>query len=135
MSVKSIGMFKNTIKYFLSIFLSISLNSCGGNILSEFADKESDPALLKAMQIHTNKFEWDDAISKYSQMSTEFASKREVLVVLASAYAGKCGLRFIELAQNIGDMGVTLLFKFLMRQFPNSTSSNRDDCKLAENAI
>ncbi|MCB0365138.1 MAG: hypothetical protein H6624_10465 [Bdellovibrionaceae bacterium] len=132
--MKPKGSFYIWPRLLLLISLITSL-SCGQNILSEFAKDDTDAALFKAARIHINSSEWDDAISKFSSMSAAYLAKREVAVVYASAYAGRCGLDLLALAESMAGTLPSLLFKFLMAQYKNVTTANRDDCKTAETII
>lgn len=110
--------------------------SCGDlNILSEFAKDDTDKALFQAAKIHINNSEWDDAIADFTSMSADYLASREVAVVYASAYAGRCGLDLLALAESMAGTLPSLLFKFLMAQYKNVTVTNRDDCKQAETII
>ena len=124
----------------VSLFLLITsmcfTMSCGDlNILSEFAKDDTDEALFQAAKIHINDGEYTDAIADFTSMSADFLAKREVAVVYASAYAGRCGLDLLALAESMAGTLPSLLFKFLMAQYKNVTVTNRDDCKQAETIL
>lgn len=112
-----------------------NLNCTKANVLSEFAKKDTNEALLKAAKIHIDHSEWTEAIAEFSSMSADYLASREVTVVLASAYAGRCGLNLLALAEGISGTLSSLLFKFLMQQYPGALTTNRDDCKTAETLI
>lgn len=117
------------------VLLTTSL-SCGDlNILSEFAKEDTNQALLQAAKIHINKGEYGDAIAEFASMTSDYLAKREVKVVYASAYAGRCGLDLLALAESMAGTLPSLLFKFLMSQYQNVTTANRDDCLQAETII
>lgn len=110
--------------------------SCtNSNLLSEFAKKDTDEALLRSAKIHIDKSEWGEAIAAFDQMSATYTAKREVKIVQASAYAGRCGLNLLSLAEALSGSLTSLLFKFLMQQYPGATTANRDDCVTAETIV
>lgn len=71
--------------------------SCGVNVLSEFGAKNSDEALYFDAQTAVNAQRYDDAITiittRVSASGQQTTRARELL---ASGYAGKCGLNFVD---------------------------------------
>jgi len=108
---------------------------CSVNILSEFGDKTTDDALLFDAQMKIDEGDWAGAIEKFDEMSDDFRAEREVRALEASAYAGRCGLRFLDLIQVFTNIGSTLLFRELMESFPGATASQAADCAQAESLI
>lgn len=117
----------------ITIFCYFILGGC--NILSEFGDKTSDEALLFDAQMHIDHEEWTDAIEKFDAMTDDFRAEREVRALEASAYAGRCGLRFLDLINIFTNIGTTLLFRELMESFPGATAAQAADCAQAESLI
>ncbi len=77
--------------------LILIFSGCSNNILSELADKDTDDALLFDARESLNAQDYDNAIAIITtQMSAGGSQKVEAREVLASAYAGKCGLNFID---------------------------------------
>lgn len=80
------------------------LEGCSQNILSEFGNKNSDEALLFDAKTAINAQQYDDAISivtqRVSATGQQSTSAREIL---ASGYAGKCGLNFIDYVTSLAD--------------------------------
>ncbi len=125
-------------KVFLCIWISLSIFfsiGCSTNILESFADTQSDEALLFKAKMKINSGDYDMALTYFLSMSTTFLSRRDVLAVHASAYAGKCGLNFLDLVDGITNIGTARLFVFLMGHFQSGTSTKSDACASAETLI
>ena len=118
-----------------TIFIAVTLFSllgCGQNILESFS-KVSDESLLVDARIHMDKYEWDLAIAKFTDMSAEFLATREIKFLHASAYAGKCGLDFMDFIEKLTSIGTEKLYAFLMGSFLGVTSAIESDaCIQAE---
>lgn len=125
-------------KVFLGIWISLSIFVCIGcstNILESFADTQSDEALLFKAKMKINSGDYDLALTYFQSMSATFLSRRDVVGVQASAYAGKCGLNFLELVDGITNIGTARLFILLMTSFQSGTTDKRDACIAAENLM
>ena len=84
---------------FLIIIIAaqILFQGCSKNILSEFGNKNSDEALLFDAQTAVNAQQYDNAISIVTQrVSASGRLSTKAREILASGYAGKCGLNFIN---------------------------------------
>lgn len=85
-----------TIKIIL-VLLSMLQLSCSNNIFSEAASKNSEDALLIDAQTAVNAQQYQTAIDIVTlQLSQQTQAKASTKEILASAYAGKCGLNFIN---------------------------------------
>lgn len=85
-------------KFLITIFAAVTFFlSCTQNILSEFGAKNSDDALLFDAQIAVNAQLYDNAISIITQrVSASAQQTTRAREILASGYAGKCGLNFLD---------------------------------------
>ena len=122
-------------KVFLSIWIILSIFfsiGCSTNILESFADTQSDEALLFKAKMKINDGDYDLALTYFTSMSATFLTRRDVVAVRASAYAGKCGLNFLQLVDNITNLGSTRLFVMLMTAYTSGTTAKRDACISAE---
>ncbi len=108
------------------------VTGCSVNILKEFGDPTTDKALLFDAQMLIDDGDWTGAIDKFADMSTTFRSGRDVRALEASAYAGRCGMRFLTMVNMLAGLGTTKLFLQLMRDFPNSNAQDVTDCTQAE---
>ncbi len=116
----------------LLIFLSSA--SCT-NIFTEAADKTSDQAKLFDARKKIDSGDWTGAITKILSMSATAQAQRDVRALLASAYAGRCGLDVLALISNITSSAGNPFFKILMNAFVGATASKVADCRLAEDTI
>ena len=117
-----------------AVAISIALVFLGcTNAFDEFAKKDSDDALYFGAQLNMANGEYDLAIGKFQKISTTYLSQRAVTANYAAAYAGRCGLNLINLADAFStDNGATNVFRLLMRQFSGISASRAADCKTAE---
>lgn len=102
------------------------------NLYSELADKNSDGALFQEAMDFSNAKDFDSAINIVeNQMSSGYQAKRNVQVFLASAYAGRCGLGYLQMAAaQLNATAGTSPMEVTLDQLKNSTSEA--DCKTAE---
>lgn len=83
----------------VSVFL---LPGCTGNFMRELADKNSDEALLYDAKTALNNQDYDEAINILTiRLSASGQQNNEARAVLAGAYAGKCGLNFLEFVDGL----------------------------------
>ncbi len=110
-----------------------SVSGCK-NFLEETADKETPAAILFETKKFLNKQLYSEAIEKVETLTDEQLAQRDVAVLRASAYAGRCGLNFINFVdamQNMGDS--TTLFQLFLETMQSATSPI--DCRRAEDFI
>ncbi len=110
------------------------LNLGCANIFSEMADKSTDKALLYETKLKLGKGEWDGALAQIALMSTDYQERRDVKVLKSSAYAGKCGLNFVDLAVAL-QSGSSALFSILLSARTGATTTNLDSCVAGENIL
>ena len=126
---------KNGLKQLIFFFLIVSIMSCA-NIFAGGAKKDDDASKFVDAKIKINKRDWTGAIDAILSMTPESQARREVKFLLASSYAGRCGLDFLALAQHLSNTGGSSnLFQMLLPVFEGGTTAQRDDCILAESAI
>jgi hypothetical protein len=100
------------------IILFIFFSGCSNNILSELADKDTDEALLFDARESVNAQDYDNAIAIITtQMSSGGSQKAEAREVLASAYAGKCGLNFIDFTDRLAQATSGTMFELVSSPF------------------
>lgn len=116
--------------YILIIFLL--LLGCSKNLLSETAKRDTDSAILFNAKAHLDKSEYAESLADLNRLSTNYQSRREVVTIFASAYAGRCGLRAISLLEHIAQNSNTLFFQVLLQKFSNATAPQIADCMTAE---
>ncbi len=110
--------------------------SCSVNVLENFADKNSNESLFVDAQILMNSLDYHGALDKLALLTGTYTDKREVLALKASAYAGLCGMNFLDFVDKLGNMGSTRLFPMLLGAFrAGATTDSMDYCVQAEDTV
>lgn len=104
---------KRLLSQIIPLFLSLALVQCS-NPLTQFSVKDSDEALFYSAKMKIDSGDYESAITDLELMSTGYASQNNVKVILASAYAGACGMEFIPLFSSIAgtDLSAVSLFQY-----------------------
>ena len=118
----------------LLVALGILSSSCT-NIFSNFADETRDQAIVVDVQTSLDNKDYNTALTQISTLSASYQTRRDVLALWASAYAGRGGLDFITLANNVQSIGATNLFLFMMQNFDSGTTAKMSDLLAAQNKI
>ena len=108
-----------------------ALADCSVNILEEFSDKDTDEAIFFTAKQKINDSDYAGAISEFEKLSSTFLARRDVQIIYASAYAGRCGLNLVDLVGSLADLGSTLLLRFLMGEYSGASATNISDCQTA----
>ena len=103
---------KTSLILWLGLFVGL-VSGCD-NAFKSMANKETDEALYEDILKMNNAQNFDGAIEKIDQLSLDFKASNQVRRTIASVYAGKCGLSFIQFISDMGGMGSTKLLPFLM---------------------
>ncbi len=122
-------------QHILFIFCMGLLTISCSNILDEFAKKDTDEARLTEAIKNMNKQNWSAAIANFENMSSGYLTKRDVKLQYAKAYAGRCGLRLLDLIENMSSLDSSLLYPILMEAFMGLTTTHADDCIQAESIM
>jgi hypothetical protein len=120
---------------FFSVALALCNLSCSVNILSTFADKDTDEALYHDADTDLKNHDWNSALEKIGKMSTAYQATPLVLRQKGSAYGGLCGFIFFDFIQKLSGMGSARLFPFLLASFDAAQAANIDYCVLAQNTF
>jgi hypothetical protein len=121
--------------FWIQLLIFYVLNIGCANIFSEMADKNTDKALLYETKRQLGKGEWDAAINQINLMSTEYQTRRDVKVLKASAYAGKSGLDFVDLAVALQNGGTSSIFSILLSARSNANLASLNNSILAEDIL
>lgn len=119
------------LKLVFGVFSFALLSSCG-NIFSELGDTGSDQALLYQAKMDLSQSLWTTAINDIGRMSASAQSLRSTQGLLASAYAGRCGLDAINVAQNLNSMGTVKFLRMAYNLMVGATAARLADCRTAE---
>lgn len=110
---------------------ALGLGSCK-NAFEEASVKNSNEGYYFDAQQFINSRDYDSAITKLNALTPEFKARRDVTVIIASAYAGRCGLDFLSLAKSISDNPSMRIFPVLLQNFKLATTGSIADCNQAE---
>jgi hypothetical protein len=114
--------------------LVFNLN-CSVNILENFADKNTNGAYLVDAKKLLSERDYDGALAKLALITGDMAGNRSVIMLKASAHAGKCGLEFLPFVEALQSMGSTNLFQVFLSHFVAGTATQMDSCLTAENLV
>jgi hypothetical protein len=117
-----------------SAFMLTALAGCK-NAYDEFAQKTTDPALMFEAQQLMDAGDFTGAIAAINKMSTDGKANDDAKTLLGSAYAGRCGLDLISLADKISKMSTATLFETLLAAYKGAVAAQVADCKLAESTL
>lgn len=118
------------LKSAFAVVACLALAACG-NILKEFATKDSNDAYLYDAQTAINGRDYDLALEKLNALTPAYQARRDVVTTTAAAYAGRCGLDFLAVVRAILDQPSLNLFSLLVQNFKNATTGSIDDCAAA----
>lgn len=117
----------------LFVFLAFCNLGCSVNILSNFADKNSNEARLIEANEKIDNGDFEGALEELERITGAFSETADVRVAKASAYAGVCaGFNFFNFAKALKDIGSARLFPFLLSTFRTGTAAKIDACVSAE---
>ena len=107
--------------------------SCSVNILEEFGDTDTDRSKYVEAQKLVSKSSFTEAIAVLATTSADYQTRSDYRTLLASAYAGRCGLEFLDFVTEIGNIGTSRLYLYLMinRASLAATADNQSDCSEA----
>jgi hypothetical protein len=109
--------------------------ACSVNLFTEFANQSSDEALLVDARQKIDNRDYVNALKNFPLMSTTYQTRRDVIALQASAYAGEAGLDFLNLASNLQSIGTTNLMIFLMQNFEHGSAATMLSLKTAQNLM
>lgn len=122
------------LRFIILILVTIQL-SCTDNVLREFADKDDEESILYQTYRHQAKQEYALALDSFIKLKATTQAKRENQFLLSTIYLGVCGLDFLTLTTDFGDIGSANFLQFLMESFRGATATQLTNCKLAEDVI
>lgn len=98
-------------------FVLLSVGSCK-NALEELGSPNSDEALLYDAQAAVDRQRYQEAIDIITlRVSASAQQSTQARSILASGYAGLCGLNFLEYTEDLANSGATAVFKILSDPF------------------
>ncbi len=122
-------------KKIIFLLLSTVIFSSCKNILESTGRKNTEEAVFYRAKMSLNERDYTMAIRLLESLGAPFLAQREVALVFASAYSGRCGLEFVNLVESLTNLGSDNLFPFLMDAFPGGTDSRITDCIASEEIL
>lgn len=104
----------------LPVILCLS-NSCGQNVFKDMSSKDTNQAIFADALKLMNEQNYDAAIAKLLTLPTSYQENVDVREALAGAYAGQCGLNFLNLVSTLTSSTSTPLFLQLMTAYTSTT--------------
>lgn len=105
-------------------WLGLIISCAKPNVLTELSSMSSDEAFFIDAQKEIDASRWDNGISIIqNKISGSYRSRRNVVNTLASAYAGKCGVNFLNLVNGLkGATGsASQIFPYFLSVFAGVT--------------
>jgi hypothetical protein len=133
---------KNLISHLFAVLVAVNLilglSACA-NIFEAASNKTTEEALLEDATKAQNSSNFDTAISKIQELQAsypKYLTDPTTLMLLASAYAGKCGFNFGSYLDVVTTTspGATPALQWLMNQWTTKTT-DRTYCRLAEDTV
>lgn len=127
---------KMMIRSFLKfILVFLTATSCSKNIFQASASTDSDDSLLVDAKAAINAFNYQSAIDIITlQMTATGKAAVSAKEVLASAYAGKCGLNFVNYLDSLSHATTGTGFGLMMAPYVG-IAADPDSCLLALNTL
>lgn len=124
--------FKTAAKHLVTLVLSIVfLNGCA-NSSDDFVDKTSDGYRIQSARQAIDRLDFLDAIQHLELVYANRPDDREVKYLLSVAYAGRAGLRIIDLFEQVADKSDTKgVLRIFAEHFTGVTLDNLSDLKEA----
>jgi hypothetical protein len=113
MKVKKIRT-KHVFILFITAFLVIS---CGENLFKNLSTQDTSDAIFEDALKLIDSQDYNDAIAKILSLPAEYQQNTEVREALAGAYAGQCGMNFVNLVTELGKSSTETFFKQLMNVY------------------
>jgi hypothetical protein len=110
------------------------ITSCGENAFKSLAVKDSGDAIFEDALNLIDQQDYDTAITKILSLPSSYLSNTDVKEALAGAYAGKCGLHFLNLVTELGKTSATTFFMQLMTVYQTKTPQIAS-CLLSEDVM
>ena len=118
------------------LILLLLCAGCSDNILSDIAETRTPAAIYHEAKLSMNDGDYASAISLLQTLDPAFLAQRDVALVYASAYSGRCGLNFVNLLTQLESVAASpTIFVFFMGIFPEGTDAKIADCVFSEGTL
>jgi hypothetical protein len=132
MRLKPYFVFKKYLGVFFIFFVPIGCS----NVLDETAKTDTPAAIYYEAKELMSEGDYNAAIQLLQSLGPTYLSQRDVALVYASAFSGRCGLNLVNLVTQLEDVGTApTLFLFFMGLFPGGTDAKIGDCVFSESTV
>ncbi len=114
--------------------LGLLYGSCA-NIYNDMVDKTTESAKLYQAEMYLSSGQWTAAITQFNLLNATTLATTSVKVDYASAYAGRCGLNFLNMANTLQNQGAQNLLEALLPAVVTSSIASVQDCVTAETIL
>jgi hypothetical protein len=104
--------------------------SCA-NVFRDFPDKNGDAYLLAKARQHLDLYEFDRAIEAVEIVRKRHPDDQDVVNLSIVSYAGRAGLRSLDLLFELTDIGDSTFFRIFAEHFPKARASDVSDMEKA----
>lgn len=119
-----------------AIFFFCTLTSCGPNLFEEFSQtKDSTEAIMEDARLAIDNSDYDAALTILGRLSSSVRNDKEVVLLYASVYSGKCGISFFQIADAISNAGSGSLLVLATSAVNNLTATDVSFCDLAKTEL
>ncbi len=109
---------------------------CSENVFDDIAQPNTPAAVYYQAKLSMNSGNYNTAIQLLDSLGATFLAQRDVALVYASAYSGRCGLNFVNLLTQLGSISTApSIFLFFMRNYPSGTDAKITDCVFSETTL
>jgi hypothetical protein len=107
--------------------LLLFFGSC--NVWRDFPNKSSDSYFLDQAEIFLDQFKFDQAIEKITPLLITQPKNPRVIRIAMLSYAGRAGLRSLDLILGLTDLGDKTFFMVFAEHFPGATITSVNDVR------
>jgi hypothetical protein len=113
--------------FLFSFFL---LGSCS-NAWRDFPNKSSDDYYLSMAEIYLDQFKFSEAIDRITPLLASQPENPKVRKIAMLSYAGRAGLRVLDLILELADVSNSTFFRIFSEHFPGANANTVADMKMA----
>lgn len=107
---------KSLFSFLISCLLAVTNLSCGGNVFEPMSNKTSHAAIMEEMKNLVNDQKFTEAITLFEGSTALTVTDRTEKMIVASAYAGACGLTFADVFDSLATASGSPMW-FMMSAF------------------
>ena len=122
-------------KVVIALLFAGILTGCDKNFFDGLGDPNTEAALLIEAQKSMNARDYDAALVALQTLPLATQARRDVVVQMASAHSGKCGMEMLSMVESLADASTDSILGLLFEAFPKSALEQTVSCQIAENLL